>query len=68
MIIRDSTITARQAADRFASDYGCGYKIGVIAKPPHVGMAGLIFQFVNGVRWYAVTCLPDYSGWEITVE
>ena len=67
MIIQDSQCTARQAADKFARAYDGGRKVGFTGLRPD-NQFGLSFQFVGGVRWYAVTCLPDYSGWEIVPE
>lgn len=59
-------ITARQAADVFAAKYDDeGREVGHVALRPGVA---LLFQFVGGVRWYAVTLLPDYTGWEVVPE
>ena len=58
--------TAKQAAEHFAAIV-CDdrRKVGTVIAAPD---AALKFQLVGGVRWYAVRCLPDYSGWEISTE
>ena len=66
MIIRNTQMTARQAADEFARTYSDeGRKVGCVAASPD---AALLFTFVGGTRWYAVRCLPDYSGWDVSPE
>ena len=63
MIVQNSQLTAKEAAQEFAATYWePGRKVGAFSTSPD---GALLFQVVNGVRWYAVRCLEDYSGWEI---
>jgi hypothetical protein len=66
MVISNPQLTARQAADEFARSY-CdgGRRVGCVVASPD---AALLFQFQGGIRWYAVRCLPDFSGWDISPE
>lgn len=61
--IYDKTITARQAAERFA-EHVCRDPRKVacyLIEPPR-------FQLVGGWRWYRVEALPNYAGWGIVAE
>jgi hypothetical protein len=67
MLIHDTSLTARQAADKFAAEH--------FDKPRKVGAtmnstadAALRFQLVDGVRWYSVRSLEDRTGWEVTAD
>ena len=66
MIIRNSQISAKEAAKEFAATYfEEPRKVGTVAASPN---AALLFQLVGGRQWYAVTCLADYSGWQVEAE
>jgi len=66
MLISNPQITAREAADEFSREYSDkGRKVGCVVASLN---AALLFQFVGGRRWYAVRCLPDYSGWDVSPE
>ncbi len=61
--IYDKTITARQAAERFAREV-CDDPRKVacyLIEPPR-------FQLVGGWRWYRIEPLPNYAGWGIVAE
>lgn len=66
MIIRNTQISAKEAAKEFAATYfEEPRKVGTVCASPD---AALLFQLVDGRQWYAVRCLPDYSGWEVVAE
>lgn len=66
MQIQGPSMTARDAANYFAENaFEEPRKVGTIIAAPDAAMK---FQLVNGVQWYAVRILPDYSGWEVTAE
>ena len=58
MIIRDTKLSARTAADRFAEmAFDEKRKVGK--------WLGNKFQLVGGRQWYEVHLTPDYTGWSI---
>jgi len=60
MAIEDKTITARQAAERFAETaFDEPRKVGCYLINPSR------FQLVDGRKWYQINPLPNYAGWEI---
>lgn len=65
MTIKNSTITARQAAEQFAREaFGEHRVVESISRQDENGSA--TFRLVNGVKTYVVRCLPDFTGWEIS--
>jgi hypothetical protein len=70
MQINDSTITATQAASRFAESYSeDGREVGQITYPANVReYGGINFQLKGGARWYQVRILDDYSGWNVSTD
>ena len=66
MVFREGQMTARDAAKRFAEEhFDEPRKVGAVVAARD---AALKFMLVGGTRWYAVRMLPDFSGWEVSVD